>query len=158
MSFEDNATSFHLEHHQFSTCAKFSEKLTCVCANQAVINVSFSEPFAHTLNGWFPVAFTVIFYRQVFIYVLFIKAVQRHFTTTSQKWSLRISSVNVTKSTVSCGLGHIYWGNPLWKLHFLCIGPFWFLLLFLLILANFINTHFGVDIINKLCFHSNGDL
>ena len=25
---------------------------------------------------------------------------------------LRISSVNVTKSAVSCGFGHIYWGNP----------------------------------------------
>ena len=31
-----------------------------------------------------------------------------------KKWSfsLRISSVNVTKSTVNCGFGHIYWGNP----------------------------------------------
>ena len=29
----------------------------------------------------------------------------------TKKWSfpLRISSVNVTKSTVSCGFGHIYW-------------------------------------------------
>ena len=25
---------------------------------------------------------------------------------------LRISSVNVTKSVVSCGFGHIYWRNP----------------------------------------------
>ena len=31
-----------------------------------------------------------------------------------KKWSfpLRISSVNVTKSAVSCGIGHIYWRNP----------------------------------------------
>ena len=31
-----------------------------------------------------------------------------------KKWSfsLRISSVNVTKSTVNCGFGHIYWRNP----------------------------------------------
>ena len=30
-----------------------------------------------------------------------------------KKWSfpLRISSVNVTKSTVSCGFGHVYWRN-----------------------------------------------
>ena len=30
-----------------------------------------------------------------------------------KKWSfpLRISSVNVTKSTISCGFGHIYWSN-----------------------------------------------
>ena len=31
-----------------------------------------------------------------------------------KKWSfpLRIYSVNVTKSAVSCGFGHIYWRNP----------------------------------------------
>ena len=31
-----------------------------------------------------------------------------------KKWSfpLRISSVNVSKSAGSCGLGHNYWGNP----------------------------------------------
>ena len=31
-----------------------------------------------------------------------------------KKWSLplRIFFVNVTKSTVSCGFGHIYWKNP----------------------------------------------
>ena len=30
-----------------------------------------------------------------------------------EKWSfpLRVSSVNVTKSIVSCGFGHIYWSN-----------------------------------------------
>ena len=35
-----------------------------------------------------------------------------HFTV--QKWSfpLRVSSVNVTKSTGSCRFGHIYWRNP----------------------------------------------
>ena len=39
---------------------------------------------------------------------------------TAQKWSfpLRISSVNVTKSAVSCGFGHIYWANPLWETSF----------------------------------------
>ena len=32
----------------------------------------------------------------------------------TKKWSFPswISSVNVTKSTVSCGFGHIYWRNP----------------------------------------------
>ena len=36
------------------------------------------------------------------------------FYHTAQKWSflLRISSVNVTKSTASCGFGHMYWRNP----------------------------------------------
>ena len=33
---------------------------------------------------------------------------------------LRISSVNVTKSAVSWGSGHIYWRNPEWKTYFLC--------------------------------------
>ena len=27
-------------------------------------------------------------------------------------FTLRVSPVNVTKATVSCGFGHIYWGNP----------------------------------------------
>ena len=40
--------------------------------------------------------------------------------TLPKKWSfpLRISSVNVTKSAVSCGFGHIYWKNPQWKTSF----------------------------------------
>ena len=33
---------------------------------------------------------------------------------------LRISSVNVTKSVVSRGFGHIYWRNPKWKTLFFC--------------------------------------
>ena len=37
-----------------------------------------------------------------------------------KKWSfpLRISSINVTKSVVSCGFRHIYWRNPKWKTSF----------------------------------------
>ena len=31
-----------------------------------------------------------------------------------QSFPLTISSVNVTKSEVSCGFGNIYWRNPLW--------------------------------------------
>ena len=34
------------------------------------------------------------------------------------KFPFRISSVNVTKSAVSCGFGHIYWRNPSWKTSF----------------------------------------
>ena len=39
---------------------------------------------------------------------------QRVIITLHKKWSfpLRISSVNVTKSAVSCGSGHIYWRRP----------------------------------------------
>ena len=32
--------------------------------------------------------------------------------TKNWNFQLRISSVNVTKSTVSCGVGYIYWRNP----------------------------------------------
>ena len=32
-----------------------------------------------------------------------------------RNFPLRISSVNVTKSAVSCGFGHIYCRNPQWK-------------------------------------------
>ena len=37
--------------------------------------------------------------------------------STCPLWSFqfRISSVNVTKSAVSCSYGHIYWKNPKWK-------------------------------------------
>ena len=35
-----------------------------------------------------------------------------------QSFPLRISSVNMTKSAVSRGLGHIYWRNPQWKTSF----------------------------------------
>ena len=40
--------------------------------------------------------------------------------TLHKKWSfpLRISSVNVIKSAVSWGFGHIYWINPRWKTSF----------------------------------------
>ena len=42
------------------------------------------------------------------------------FSNTAYKWSfpLRIFSVNVTKSAVSCEFGHIYWRNPQWKTSF----------------------------------------
>ena len=35
-----------------------------------------------------------------------------------RSFPLRISSVNVTKSAVSCGFGHIYWKNPELKTSF----------------------------------------
>ena len=40
--------------------------------------------------------------------------------TLHKKWSfpLKISSVNVTKSAVSCKCGHNYWRNPRWKTSF----------------------------------------
>ena len=37
-----------------------------------------------------------------------------------KKWNFlfRISSVNVTKSAISCGFGHIHWRNPQWNTSF----------------------------------------
>ena len=45
---------------------------------------------------------------------------RRPSSSSRKKWSfpLRISSVNVTKSSGNCGSGHIYWRNPLWKTSF----------------------------------------
>ena len=45
---------------------------------------------------------------------------RRRWRSLHKKWSfpLRISSVNVTKSTITCGFGHIYWRNPTWKTSF----------------------------------------
>ena len=46
-------------------------------------------------------------------------------STLHKKWSFRlqISSVNVTKSAVPCGLDYIYWSNPKWKI---CLFVQWF--------------------------------
>ena len=46
--------------------------------------------------------------------LLFHMSSTRGLPSTAQKWSfpLRISSVNMSKSTVSCGFGHIHWKNP----------------------------------------------
>ena len=60
---------------------------------------------------------------------LFCDAFKGHFKETvklnlehtlHKKWSfpLRISSVKVTISAVSCRFGHIYWRNPKWKTSF----------------------------------------
>ena len=35
------------------------------------------------------------------------------------------TAVNVTKSAVSCGFGHIYWGNPWWKTSFFVHWHVW---------------------------------
>ena len=39
-------------------------------------------------------------------------------TVQKRKFPFRISSVNVIKSAVSCGFGHIYWRKPSWKTAF----------------------------------------
>ena len=70
-------------------------------------NKSFSNIFRVCRNGiltwnWL----TMVFKKKIALY---------------EKWNfpLRISSANVTKSTVSCGFSHIYWRNPKWKTSFL---------------------------------------
>ena len=56
--------------------------------------------------------------------ITYVLILVRYASTThihcTKKWSfpLRISSVNVTKSAVSYGFGHIYWRNPYWKTPF----------------------------------------
>ena len=47
-----------------------------------------------------------------YIYLVFLSF--PWYSTLHKKWSfpLRIYSVNVTKSAVSCGFSHIYWKNP----------------------------------------------
>ena len=47
-----------------------------------------------------------------------IKGQAKATTALKMKFSIN-SSVNVTKSTDSCGFGHIYWSNPLWESSFL---------------------------------------
>ena len=39
-------------------------------------------------------------------------------TTQKMKFSIKHFSVDVTKSAVSCGLGHTHWRNPWWKTSF----------------------------------------
>ena len=54
----------------------------------------------------------------------------RHLSASGNR-ALMISSVNVTKSAVSCGFGHIYWRNPYWKTLFVqwYFHPLWLILL-----------------------------
>ena len=51
------------------------------------------------------------------------KSSRFHWQTLHKKWSFpsRISSVNETKSAVSCGFGHIYWRNLRWKTFFCAV-------------------------------------
>ena len=59
-----------------------------------------------------------------------IIAKYRHLSPSGNR-ALMISSVNVTKSAVSCGFGHIYWRNPYWKTLFVqwYFHPLWLILL-----------------------------
>ena len=61
----------------------------------------------------------------VCIYVIMSHLVLLHtycHTDKLRNFPLRISSINVTKSTENCRSGHIYWKNPWWKrFDFLCI-------------------------------------
>ena len=47
-------------------------------------------------------------------------SIHNYHYTKKRSFLLRISSVNVTKSTGNCGFGQIYWRNLNEKLHFLC--------------------------------------
>ena len=43
----------------------------------------------------------------------------------NQSFPLKISSKNVSKSTISCRFGHIYWRNPQWKSLFFAQKSLW---------------------------------
>ena len=62
--------------------------------------------------------FSLMLFRVVFLETFFWYGRPiLHLSHYTKKWSfpLRISSVNVSKSTGNLGLGHIYWRNPEWK-------------------------------------------
>ena len=42
------------------------------------------------------------------------------YTVQKCSFSLRISSLNITKFSENCGFGHIYWRNCYWKAFFFC--------------------------------------
>ena len=46
-----------------------------------------------------------------------------HFAHKKLRFPLWTFSLNITKSTASCGFGHIYWKSSYGKLHFLCTLP-----------------------------------
>ena len=58
---------------------------------------------------------------EVDTYLIFIGSLHKKLS-----FPLRISSVNVTISAVSCGFGHIYWRNFQWKTLYICapVAPF----------------------------------
>ena len=66
-------------------------------------------PYKNLVKIWWLMRFSVC--HVTFIYFSNLKLWN---ATLRKIWSfpLKISSVNVTKSAVSCGFGHIYWRNP----------------------------------------------
>ena len=47
-----------------------------------------------------------------FFFLIFCNTYEPHTLHKKLSFPVRISSVNVTKSSVPCGFGHIYWKNP----------------------------------------------
>ena len=80
-------------------------------------------------------------YFSAFCVIMFVEYFLRF--TLHKKWifPLRISSVNVTKSTGNCGFGHIFWRYPEWKTSFFVQCHvhkcYWFLLTIFLNLTKF---------------------
>ena len=76
-------------------------------------NLNFNLMFLSSTRGWRK----KVKFNKLFLVVLKRWGVVNSKQPLHKKWSfpLRISSVNVTKSAVSCGYGHIYWRNPQWK-------------------------------------------
>ena len=80
-------------------------------------------------------------YFSAFFVIMFVEYFARF--TLHKKWifPLRISSVNVTKSTGNCGFGHIFWRYPEWKTSFFVQCHvhkcYWFLLTIFFNLTKF---------------------
>ena len=60
-----------------------------------------------------------------FFFLIFCNTYEPHTLHKKLSFPVRISSVNVTKSSVPCGFGHIYWKILNGKLHFLCSDFYW---------------------------------
>ena len=104
-----------LGDHSFSGCVKFSENLTLLnlwyhmCAYQGVRHVSFSGKncICNISNEW-PLGKIYIG-----VHATCNDSVKiRKNSAQKMKFSIRIYSVNVIKSTENCGFGQIYGRNP----------------------------------------------
>ena len=87
--------------------------ISSVCSNVYVLYIfSVAQINIFTNFPWFQLA----------------KMILNPINALHKKWGLplRISSVNVTKSAVSCVFGHIYWRNPWLKTFFV---QWWFLII-----------------------------
>ena len=75
---------------------------------------NISIHWSNTITCWWDYIKHLIFSKLNSYFFLNVKIELAKSPILHKKWifSLKISSVNVTKFAVSCGFGHIYWRNP----------------------------------------------